>query len=232
MANVNIKLSVSNDYYLGQEDFKSNLHTLRESNRNEIGLYQYIEYGNFEKIELEDLCTIDREKTLKKPLLDYALSICCDYSKIEIRKMIKDELVDLIENHMDGIDSNLDKWLKLAEENNITIGADSFKFYKTIGHSQRDFAEWCIRISDLKELEDMDITLPPYVDNLFWDAPISYSLTIDGEDYYIIDHVTDVYKYNEDETYEICKDLFKDHKEEEYILGYIKGNLPKYLKED
>jgi len=232
MANVTIKLNIINDYYSGREDFKESLHTLRESNRNEVGLYQYIEYGNFEKIELEDLCTIDRNKTLKKSLLNCALSIRCDYSRIKIRKMIKDELADFIESHMDGTDSDLDKWLKFAADNNITIGADSFRFYKTRGYNQGDFAEWCIRISDLGELEDMNIKLQPYVDNLFWDAPISYSLTVDGEDYYIDEHINDVYEYNKDEVYGICEELFKDHTEREYILGYIKGNLPKYPKED
>jgi len=233
MANVTIELNVINDYHLWREYFKESLHTLRESNRNEIGLYQYIDYGNFEKIELGDLCIIDRGKTLKKSLLDYALSIDCNFwSKTEVRRMTKDELADLIENYMNETDLGLDEWLEFAEENNITIGADSFEFYKTRGYSQGDFAEWCIRISDLEELKDMDITLPPYVDNLFWDAPISYSLTIDGEDYYICEHVNNVYEYNKEEVYGICEELFKDHKEKEYILGYIKGNLPKYPKED
>jgi len=233
MANVTIELSVINDYYSGLEDFKKNLHTLIESSRSEVGLYQYIEWGSFEKIELGDLCTIDRGKTLEKHLLDYALNIDWNFcTKTELRKMTKYELVDLIENDMNEADLGLDKWLEFAEESNITIGADSFKFYKTRGYGQGDFAEWCIRISDLEELEDMDIKLPPYINNLFWDAPISYSLTIDGEDYYICEHVNDAYEYDKEEVYGICKDLFKDHKEKEYILGYIKCNLPKYPKED
>jgi len=233
MANVTIELNVINDYHSGREDFKENLHTLRESNRNEVGLYQYIDWGSFKKVKLWDLYAIDKKKTLKKPLLDYALSIDWNFwSRAEVKRMTKDELVDLIEEHMNEIDLDLDERLKFAADNNITIGADSFKFYKTRGYSQGDFAEWCIRISDLKELEDINIKLPPHINNLFWDVPISYSLTIDDEDYCIVEHVNDAYKYNKDEVYGICKELFKNHKEKEYILGYIKDNLPKYPKED
>ena len=233
MANVTIKLNVINDHHLGRENFKENLYTLRESSINEIGLYQYIHWGSLEKIELWDLCTIDREKTLKESLLDYALSIDWNFwTKAELRKMTKDELADLIENDMNEADSGLDKWLEFAADNNITIGADSFKFYKTIGYSQGDLAEWCIRISDLENLAHMSTPVQLYVNNFFWDAPISYSLTVDGEDYYIDEHINDMYEYDKDEVYEICEELFKDHKEKEYILGYIKDNLPEYPKED
>ena len=231
MNDLDIEVNIGNDYFSGQEDFKSNLHALRESDKNKIGLYQYIDYGNFKKIELWDLCTIDRKKTLKKPLLDYALSEYYNYwTKSELRRMTKDELADLIENYMNEAGSDLDEWLEFAEESNITIGADSFKFYKTIGYSQGDIAEWCIRISDLEEFKNGDTTLKPYIDKLFWDAPISYSLTVDGEDYYIVEYVKDIYEYDKEEVYGICKELFKNNSKREYILGYIKGSLPECPK--
>ena len=225
MEDLEIEVNVSYDCGLASWWFDENFHRLGD------GLYQYVDNGNFKEIELWDLCTIDRNKTLKKSLLNYALSICSDYSKIEIRKMTKDELADLIENDMNETDSDLDKWLEFAVDNNISIGADDFIKIETCGYSQGDYTEVWVNKKDYKEIIGVELdecSLKKQIDRLFWGTPISYSLTINGEDYYINEHVSNMYEYDRDETYRICEELFKNHKEIEYILGYIKGSLPEY----
>jgi hypothetical protein len=72
--------------------------------------------------------------------------------------------------------------------------------------------------------------LKTHIDHLFWDAPVIYQLCVDDEDYLIDEYIKDGYEYDKDEVYEICEKLFKDHKEKEYILSYIKENLPEYAE--
>ena len=65
MTNVNIELSVRYEYSLKKEYFEENLNTLRESDKNKIGLYQYTHRGCLDEIFISDLYAIDKEKHLR-----------------------------------------------------------------------------------------------------------------------------------------------------------------------
>ena len=229
MEFVNIDLNVKYDCFMARENFEENFNCLGEYKK--ANLYQYIDYGNFKEISIDDLSSIDRKKTLKKSLLNYALSIdWCYYTKTEIRKFNKVDLADFIENYISEMDLDLDELIEITNEYDITIGVDDFYFYETRGYSQGDFSRWCIRKSDLEKFENGNETLPPYIDNLFWDCPITCRITVNEEDYYIDEHISNLYEYNKDEIYKICEELFNNHKEKKHILKYVKENLPNQLE--
>ena len=207
------------------------MHELKGESYTTYPLYQYIDWGNVKKTSLSELCSIDRKRTLKRFLLEYALDVDWNFwEKSDIRKMSKDELCDLVEEDMDANELDLNERRDYAEKYGLFIEADNFKFYITSGYSQGEYAQWCIHNSDLKEFKDGCELLKSYVDHLFWDSIVTYRLIVNDTEYYIDEYVKDEYKYDENETYNICKKLFKDHEKKDYILSFIAENLPEYLE--
>jgi len=230
---VNIEFEVKYDSCLSVMDFNDNFNCIVAESYGTTSLYQYISCMFYEAVTMSDLTSIDRKKTLKKHLLDYALSEDWNsWSKTEIRKMKKDELADLIETSMDETCLSIDEYKEFANEYNLTLVVDDFTFFMSRGYSQGDFAEWCIRDSELADFKSREDELKAHVDNLFWDNRVSYLLTVNGEDYYIDEYVKNLHEYDRDEVYKICESkLFCDHKDKEYILKFIAENTPEYPSE-
>ena len=220
---VDIEFSVFADSFRSQEEFNNTFKTVVESDNRSYGLYHYTSWGEEEEVGLSDLKALDYKNNTKHCLLTYALGEDWNYySKTEIRAMKKQELIDLIESDsvLDYMDLNeIEEW---ASDNSFGIGLDNYEIIKTRGYSQGDMAQVLVR----NEL--LDAELRTLIDHLFWDAPTVYTLVIDGEDYYIDEHIEDSYEYDADEVYKICKKLFAEHEKRDVILGFIKENTPEY----
>ena len=127
------------------------------------GLYQYVAWDG-ESVTIDDLREI-LPSTLKRDLLIYALAVDWNYySKTEIRKMGKQELIDLIQTdaEQDGLD--LREYENWASDNNFAIGMDNYTFYKTRGYSQGDVLQYFAH-NDIEVDEE-------FVSHICWDSTI------------------------------------------------------------
>ena len=222
---VDIEFSVIADSFISGQDFTENFHTVIESGYRTSGLYQYTEWGQEEEVNLSDLKAIDYKNTLKRDLLTYALGEDWNYySKTEIRGMNKQDLIDLVESDSDLDYMDLEEIEEWASENNFGLGLDHYEIIETRGYSQGDYAQVLIR----NELVSDD--LKKSINHFFWDAPVSYTLIVDGEDYCIEEDIEDMYEYDADEVYKICEKLFAEHDKKDVILEFIKENAPEYAE--
>jgi len=121
------------------------------------------------------------------------------------------------------------------DEDDIRSRKSDFIKIKTKNPSSSGYATVFINKKDCQKIIGVTIdkkSLKKRINTLFWGAPIYCCVVVDSEDYFIDEYIKDIYTYDKDEIYNICEKLFKNHKEREYILGYIKGNLPEYPTED
>jgi len=226
---ITAEVTVSYDYNLSRIYFEDSIKTSPLGNN----VYQYIDYGNIELIDcLSSLISIDKSNS-KKDLLDYLgwdKEDGIEYTKEELR----DEILD--QTNFNDIDD-------LEGELSIT------KKYLTIitrGYSQGDYAKVIIPTKLLrdcwgstKEVKNEDLVTKEYIDNLFWDAPISGMIEIfceNGQDYefelYEIDDIPEYLNYPQDIDYinekivDFVGKKFKNVPAKENIIKAIKTALP------
>ena len=200
---ISVDLYVNCDSYISRMEWDENFETVVEPQNRTYGLYQYTGYDNdIEIMGMNDLKGI-HPKTLKRDLLEYALSVDWNYySKTEVRAMNKEELINLIESDDDFEYMDLHEWEELMSNSNIGINLDDYTIYKTRGYSQGDYAQ--VVIHDSQQFEGLE----KYIDNLFWDQPILARGEVNGEEFYIDEHMEDRYEWDIDEAKEIVRTKF------------------------
>ena len=179
-------------------------------------------------LEEGELKAVDYKNTLKKSLLEWALfqDDWNYYTKTELRSLNKDELIELFEDYMQYMD--LEEASDFASEQNVTLIIDGYEIMSTRGYSQGDYAEVIIsnEMAGVKGIQQM-------IDHFFWDAPISYQITVgDDEDVgYVVDEaVKCMYEYDADEVMDILRKHFYEDKDRDYILDTIEKLLPEYAE--
>ena len=223
---IDIEVSVYADGFISQTDWSDNFKEVVGGNGGTTGIYFYTDWGQNEALEEGELKAVDSKNTLKKSLLDWALNEddWNYYTKTDLRAMCKDELIELFEDYLAYMD--LEEANDYASEQNVTLILDSYEIISTRGYSQGDYAEVVIS----NELAD-DAATQEAINHLFWDAPISYQISVDDDEdigYVVDENVDCLYDYDADEVMEILTKHFKDHKDKDYILETIKEMLPEY----
>jgi len=229
MEDLKIEINVSYDGDLARLWHDENFNRLGD------GLYQYLDCGNLQTYDDDEIMPqIRHNNSNAKKLAKHIAGLeNTDYTfKKALADLTIDEMIEYISAGYGDGGMSYELLENIYRENKITYSSDFVKI-KTRGHSQGDYAEVWVNKKDYKEIIGVELdedSLKKRIDKLFWDVPISCRVTVNGEDYYIDEYVKDIYEYDKDEVYEICKKLFKDHKYREYILGYIKGSLPEELE--
>jgi hypothetical protein len=142
---------------------------------------------------------------------DYDYSLSSQYMGKAYSKLTKIELVEFLENVAYGKAE-----IKEFYQDNFT---PLYNIIETRGYSQGDYATVYIP-KEIDHKVDSD-----YIDNLFWDAPVYCRLMIDDNEYYLEEYLLSPYDYD---TNLILSGIEKDlnHNKKEYILAWIKDNLP------
>ncbi len=189
---INIEVTAFQDGMMAQEYFNENLTNIKDS------LFIYNEGG--EKADAFDLKNLIYKENLVSHLKEFLRdddATMSYYEPAEINKMLKDELVNLVDTIFDEM--SLDEASELAYDNGLTIGVHGYTEYTTRGYSQGDYAK--VLVPDALVADWMQDNL----DHLFWDCPLYMRIEVNGEEWY--PDVHDHYDYDKEE---IIKLLLKD----------------------
>ena len=198
---IDIELNVSYDTFISQSDWTENFNEVVSTGHRTSGIYQYTEWGNIKKMDSSDYLAIHKD-VLKRDLLTVALDVDWNwYTKTEIRAMKKEELVDLIQDDVILNDYDFKEAIEWASDNNIMLVIDDYEIISTRGHSQGDYAEVIVLNGDVDLVKDD-------IDHFFWDAPISARGVVNGEEFYIDEHMENIYEWDKDEAMGIVATKF------------------------
>lgn len=67
----------------------------------------------------------------------------------------------------------------------------------------------------------------PDFDRYFWDCPVYARLFVDGEEYYLDEHLTDLYEYNRESIISGFEKAYNGP-EKEYVIKWLSDNLPEH----
>jgi hypothetical protein len=155
------------------------------------------------------------------------------YKKSALNKMSKAEVFELWRNYDFGYCVNIEDYKK-SEYISDLLGVSILRHYEylasqgdtdggiypvhaTCGYCQGDYAEYCY-------IGDMPKWYKKHIDNLFWDCPISGSIIVNDNEFYIEDLLNDCYDWNID----LLKSNINKLSISEYAKQFICDNLPDY----
>lgn len=198
---IDIELNISYDTFMSQIDWNESFNEVVSSGYRTSGIYQYTEYGDIEKMNEGDYKAI-HPQTLRRDILNWILEYddWNYWSRTELRAMKKDELIELIQDNVLN-EYDLEEAQEEANNRNVMIVLDDYEVIKTRGYSQGDYAEVIIPNKYVGDVEK-------HIDHLFWDAPISARGEVNGEDFYIDEHMKDRYEWDIDEAKKIVATKF------------------------
>ena len=138
-----------------------------------------------------------------------------------------DTLAYAIKNHAGGskdYDAFLDKHF-----------APKFFTLTSRGYSQGDLHEVIVPFELLTKFgipttQESADSCQGDIDHLFWDAPIQSILTVDGENHYLHNDLSDIYSYSQDEIAKVAGNLFSDDKTKANVMKFLVENLPSELQ--
>ena len=114
--------------------------------------------------------------------------------------MKKDELADLIQDNI-ICDYDLEEAMEEANNRNIMLVIDDYEIIETRGYSQGDYAKVIIPNEYVGDVEKA-------INHFFWDAPMYAIGTVNGEDFYIDEHMENRYEWDKDEAMKIVATRF------------------------
>jgi len=194
---VSIEVSIGYDTDMSAHDWQENFAEVVPSGYRKSGVYQYIQWGNYETLSEREFKEIDSNATLKRDLLQVVLDEDYTfYTKTELRQMSKDELIDLIQDSILD-DYDLEEAMEWASGQNIALIIDNYEIITTRGYSQGDYAEVIV--------PDDGNNYSVEIGHYFWDAPIYARVTVDGEEYYIDENMECRYEWDKDEAIAIVQ---------------------------
>jgi len=134
---------------------------------------------------------------------------------IEERNMISDDWKEFAIERMD--DETLKYYMQedFPEINNAVL---NYTVVGIKGYSQGDYASILCHNNDIFD------GITTYFSNLFFDAPIYCRITVDEEDFYLDEGLTDPYTWNQEEII----DYAKKQKLSGAVIKWLQANLPDY----
>lgn len=166
--------------------------------------------------DLLDLDNYDLNSGTKADLVGYFIGNVsdCIIDIATFKKLLKSEMIeDLMTNLYYEADQI--KFLR-------SVFNSKYDVVSTRGYSQGDYVEIVI---------PQTLSFKPsyeYLSNLCWDCPITCRLAIDDEDFYLDEHLDNIYAWDKDKAMAIFKKELADHKKSDYILKWLDNNLPEY----
>ena len=200
----NLNLSVFYDADEASILFDENFNALKRDGR--FGVYFFTDCGNETTPEtLKDIFDVSKFsfETLKDIFTESNLW------DNETREEMIAEVSDFKTSEL-----SIDYLIQLFSENESDYG-----YAETRGYSQGDYSVVIFKKSEI---------LPDF-NHYFWDCPIYARLFVDGEEYCLDEHLTDLYEYNRES---IISGFFKAYNgpEKEYVAKWLSNNLPEYLE--
>lgn len=191
---LNIELNIFYDTFMSQCNCNDNFVKLRGDT------WQYVDYGNIEKLDNDDLITISKEepKKLFKYYKDkYGYTPYQNYNYSCMDDALSDIISDILNEDLKEVIYTLDQY-------NIPY-IENYEHGILRGYSQGDAIEviiphklmdiWGLSKEDfLKQLPELKEELHKYV----YDAPIYGSLTINDREFYIHDYIDSYDVYDRD----------------------------------
>jgi len=230
-SGVNLELSIDRDYDLSEMYFDDELAQVNDFNVNTF-LFTGGIISN--EIDFTDLDLYKINKTKKTLFIDFIKenisyytsdlnNLSKDHFNKYFNKLTKGELLEIIENECS---ENLTEFL-------VSSCNPKFNIFSVCGYSQGDYAEVIILDSMLKEynvksFDEFYEKMHDFIEHLFYDAPICARLEIDEKEFYIDEHLNDIYSYDKDEILAICNKHIK-HNKKSYIIDFLEQNLPENL---
>ena len=223
---VDLELACFLDSGLAWMYFEENFISLSE------GVYLYTDNGNVPD-DSAACVTISKRTNSKNELasaldeLQWGGSYVEDVKSYTIAELIS-ELLD--EADTDAFTGDSD-YLSALDASNVDYTRD----YDTItltGYSQGDYATVIVPTETLTEAwgttPDLN-TLKQSLHNLFYDAPLYFLLTVDGEEHHHHPEFwPDDYKYDKDDFINAFMENYSALPEPEYIREFLNKNMPDY----
>ncbi len=191
-------------YYSGdraQWDFEESLEVVQHESYRVSSVLYYRNYGN---VESYTGITFDLKGT-KEQLINFLLENGIGSTKSEYKSQKKDQLLEEAE---DALYSSMcllnyrEENKDIAEYGLEIVPSKKLEWVESRGYSQGDYAEIVYCPEDLKSAwgrEANESDLRKEFDHLLWDAPITATLTINGEEYYYDEMDLEQYEWQRDE---------------------------------
>ena len=221
---LDISLQILADYDQNDWNYQENfeeVYTDQSWGGKTIIFYTDYNQQTWKKIPLQELFTVNASKQQLRNELGY------DNKSIPISELRENFLIEY-----DFKELCDHEWVQ-----------QNFELYASRGYCQGDYVE--VLIPNKKTLDKYSMHIMPKsdIDNMLWETPFSYMLTINDDDFHIGEHFTDKlneYEYNDKELKKAIKD-FTDELVGKYSTdpNYVKqlneflGELPEtYLDKE
>lgn len=179
-SGVNIECSVFLDDFMSRMNFEENFEILVHSSWGVNSVSIYKDYGNLsDEYCIDNDLVIDETKLSRVKMLKHLVSIGEYYSDFKDCETVFEMLGDLIQN------DNIKDYIEVLDDAGIEYSRNYITM-TTTGYSQGDFAEILVNVNEFEDVHCVNFNKDKhqqYFDNLFWDAPMSVRVTIDGEDF-------------------------------------------------
>lgn len=233
---LNIELSFFKDIDQSASDFEECFNIIQDAGYRSHTIVEYIDFGNIRaEFSFNDLSEYDfTVKGCKEALLKHnPLSELNDTAKNiagkTFKALNKTEIEEFLNEYF-YYSSDLGDWL----QNNFT---PLFTKLITRGNCQGDYAE-VIFSRKFKEYwkkeTNKDFSIDNFsdlVDNLFWNSPIYGRLSVNDNEYYLDELLTDRYDYDKDQLIAaFVKTYGSDFSSDnlQIVVDFLTDNLPEY----
>ena len=227
-----IELNIYRDLDRSQSDFAESITQVN-------GMNVFTSCGNFDAKNYEKSFNVNctAQELVEKYFLSYFDK---HYSLASV-----DDLEEL-QNHL-GIDIDEDTGLQTIHDaiyNNRDTD-DYVKFMSehfdpkhfevtAIGYCQGDYRTVIIPHELLTELglevtQEVADEFKDEINHLYWDAPITATLTVDGEEYNLEENLDDSYDYEHKHIIKAANIMFDGEEKKDLIIEFLENNLPKTL---
>ncbi|MCY9865026.1 hypothetical protein OTK49_21140 [Vibrio coralliirubri] len=228
-----IELNIYRDIDRSQSDFAESITQVN-------GMNVFTSNGNFEAKEYEKSFNVNctAQELVEKFFLFYA--------EMHYSLASEDDLEDL-QNHL-GIDIDESTTLQTihdaiynnrSTEDYVNFMAEHFdsKHFEVtaIGYCQGDHRTVIIPHELLTELgleltQEVADGFKEEINHLFWDAPITATLTVDGEDFHLDQNLDDCYDYEKEHIIKAANVMFDGEDNQELIIEFLEENLPNTIE--
>lgn len=233
---LNLKLSCHFDTNLAQIYFDESFHVLEYASFRSPSVLVYSNFGNYDvsAFDFTDQDNYDLKagtiKEIKKWINDNYLALvnlselnedAQYYFGVNFNKLPKAELIEFVENVTEESD--------YIEFLNGTF-APRYKEYEIRGYSQGGLSYVIVPEVVQKELTNAYQWLEDHLQNLIYDAPLYCSLSVNNEDYDLVECLKDEYNYDKEAILENFHTLLMSETIEniETIKEFLEDNLPGY----
>lgn len=233
---LNLELSCFNDTAFIKIDFDESLHVLEYASFGSPSVLVYSNFGDYDVSDFDftNLDNYDLKSGTIKSIKLWIDHNYCDlinlsdlngesqyYFGVNFNKLNKSDLIEFVENVTE--ESDYIEFLK-------DTFTPTFKEYEIKGYSQGDLS--CVIVPEvvLKELNNIDDWIEDHLINLIYDAPVHCRLSVNTEEYNLIECLKSEYTYSKETILENFSKLFMNETIEkiEIIKEFLGDNLPEY----